>query len=260
MSDSTQTAPAGSPNMMTGLQIFQALDALFKLFLIFVSVVATWSVHRMWEFGAPSAWMIGVRVVVLLIVFNYAYLVTLLVVRLLIPAPREGVYQLDRKGLDSGVLLSCLNGLLTKARQEAPWPVFLAQNLTSIFPLRALMSRFFGPRSESVFPTETLILDPKLTTIGKNVTIGFGAVLTCHYHDNRMLHVKGIKVGDNVVIGGQTSIMCGVQIGANSMIAPRASVSPNTQIPPNEFWGGIPAKKIRSLDQTSPTNSPSSDV
>ena len=40
----------------------------------------------------------------------------------------------------------------------------------------------------------------------------------------------------------------GVHIKSGSVIGLGAIVLPNTVIGPNEFWAGVPAKKIRNLD------------
>ena len=52
-------------------------------------------------------------------------------------------------------------------------------------------------------------------------------------------------VGVNVVV------MPGVRIGEGSVIAAGAVVAPHTVIPSGEFWGGIPAKKIKQIEAVS---------
>ena len=42
--------------------------------------------------------------------------------------------------------------------------------------------------------------------------------------------------------------MPGVEIGENSIVAPGAVVSEKTKIPPNEVWGGVPARKLKDIE------------
>lgn len=53
---------------------------------------------------------------------------------------------------------------------------------------------------------------------------------------------KEIILGEGVWLGVNSVILMGVEIGNNAIIAAGAVV--NKSIPPNEIWGGIPAKKI----------------
>ncbi len=55
-----------------------------------------------------------------------------------------------------------------------------------------------------------------------------------------------ITIGDNVWCGANVVILKGVKIGNNSIIAAGAIV--NNNIPDNEIWGGIPAKKIKDIN------------
>lgn len=54
---------------------------------------------------------------------------------------------------------------------------------------------------------------------------------------------KDIVIGDNVWIGYGAQIMSGVSIGSNSVIAAGAVVT--KEVPANQVWGGIPAKKLK---------------
>ena len=56
-----------------------------------------------------------------------------------------------------------------------------------------------------------------------------------------------IIVGDNVFIGANSTIMPNVKIGSNSIIAACSCVTKD--IPDGEVWGGVPAKKICTVQQ-----------
>ena len=67
-------------------------------------------------------------------------------------------------------------------------------------------------------------------TIGDNVHIGHGAVLNC------------LKIGNNVLIGMNATILHDVEIGNFCIIAAGCVVSERMKIPDGSFVVGVPAK------------------
>ncbi|MDQ8737842.1 DapH/DapD/GlmU-related protein [Paenibacillus sp. LHD-38] len=86
--------------------------------------------------------------------------------------------------------------------------------------------------------------------IGDNVKIGpRTSIFDSNYHrldssDKGELR-KSITIGNNVWIGADCTILPGVTIGDNSVIAAKSTVNKN--IPNNVLAGGSPAKVIREL-------------
>lgn len=103
--------------------------------------------------------------------------------------------------------------------------------------------------------SNTSIYCTKEITLGNNVMIGGGTKIwdtdfhSIDYNDrlngDSNIVSKKIIIEDNVFIGGFTIILKGVYIGRNSVIG-AGSVVTGT-IPPNQIWGGNPAKFIREL-------------
>jgi len=88
--------------------------------------------------------------------------------------------------------------------------------------------------------------------IGDDSGIGSGCVLTDHNHatariDCRMrdqaVEIKPIRIGRDVIVGVGSMIIKGVEIGDGAVVGAGSVVTQS--IPPNEIWGGNPAKKIR---------------
>lgn len=75
------------------------------------------------------------------------------------------------------------------------------------------------------------------TTIGNNVSIGHRAL------------VHGCTIEDNVLIGMGAIVMDKCVIGKNSIIGAGSVVLENTIVEPGSIYAGIPAKKVKDLDQ-----------
>ncbi|HWB62510.1 MAG TPA: gamma carbonic anhydrase family protein [Chitinophagales bacterium] len=75
------------------------------------------------------------------------------------------------------------------------------------------------------------------TTLGNNVSIGHRAI------------VHGCTVHDNVLIGMGAIVMDHAVIGENSIIAAGAVVLENTVVKPGSIYAGVPAKRVKAVDQ-----------
>ena len=75
------------------------------------------------------------------------------------------------------------------------------------------------------------------TNIGDNVSIGHNAI------------IHGCKLHDNVLIGMGSIIMDDCVIHSNSIIAAGSVMIKNTIVPSGSIFAGIPARKIKEIDQ-----------
>ena len=87
--------------------------------------------------------------------------------------------------------------------------------------------------------------------IGDGALIGHGVVLATLNHDfapeNRStLHPSPIKIGKNVWIGSNATVLRGVSIGDGAIVAAGAVVT--RDIPEKTIAAGVPAKVIRKID------------
>ncbi|NRA54153.1 MAG: acyltransferase [Gammaproteobacteria bacterium] len=83
--------------------------------------------------------------------------------------------------------------------------------------------------------------------IGNNVTISAGVSLISTGLDpdkRNKTHINSsIFIGDGVWVGANATILQGITIGENSIIAAGSMVTKN--IKKNEIWAGVPAIKLR---------------
>jgi carbonic anhydrase/acetyltransferase-like protein (isoleucine patch superfamily) len=76
------------------------------------------------------------------------------------------------------------------------------------------------------------------TEIGNNVSIGHNAI------------VHGCTIHDNVLIGMGAIVMDNCVVQSNSIIAAGAVVTQNTVVESGSIYAGVPAKKVKSIDQS----------
>ena len=96
--------------------------------------------------------------------------------------------------------------------------------------------------------------------IGNKVNIQDGAVLHCLYEKSKIHIGNNVSIGHNVIIHGATinnNVLVGMGaiimdhaiIGENSIIAAGALVLDSTIVEPGSIYGGVPAKRIKSIEQ-----------
>jgi len=74
-------------------------------------------------------------------------------------------------------------------------------------------------------------------TIGDNVTVGHAAV------------VHGCKIGNNVIVGMNSTILTGSEVAEWSIIAAGSVIRENQKFPPNSLIAGVPAAVKREITE-----------
>ncbi len=241
-------------DMDTGKRYLQFLLLVMEFIVMGISL---WPAVGMILYAKPwlsTAWQWVLIILAAILIFNLAYLLALLFLRLILPIPKEGYYpKTNDKTQNWNVIIFMLNVLLVILRYRPPWAAYISSLLVNIFPLHYVFRRFFGPDTPSTTLGDTYsCVDPYMIKAGKNVQFGAFSRVLGHIFDNRGLLIKRTEIGDNTVIGGDAIILAGVRIGQNSIIGSGSLVLPNTVIGDYEFWAGIPAKKIRDIPRNHP--------
>jgi len=76
----------------------------------------------------------------------------------------------------------------------------------------------------------------KPSIIGKNVSVGHGAI------------IHAARIGDLVVVGMNSCVLDGAEIGSGSIIGAGAVVTSGMKVPPGSLVVGVPAKIVRQND------------
>lgn len=88
-------------------------------------------------------------------------------------------------------------------------------------------------------------------SIGDGVLLGHNVVLATLNHDvdpkkRSTLHPAHIKIGNNVWIGANATVVPGVTIGEGAIVAAGSVVTKD--VPSNVIVGGVPAKELKKID------------
>ncbi len=178
-------------------------------------------------------------------------------------------YVKTRKALDTEEIHRFMDDMSNEARRITFW---LNTAYHTPDEVRGLLSELFGyqvPQSLRVFP-------PFYADFGKNITVGEHVFINacCHFQDHGGVSIgDGCQIGHNVVfatlnhgllpearshtypapivlgrnvwIGSNATILQGVTIGDNAVVAAGAVVTKD--VAANTVVGGVPAKFIKSI-------------
>ena len=136
---------------------------------------------------------------------------------------------------------------------QIPESCFLAENATLVGDLE------LGENCSVWFST-VVRADVCKIRVGNKVNIQDGAVLhgTYQKHDliigNRVsighnANVHGCTIKDNVLIGMGSTVMDNCLVESNSIIAAGAVVLENTHVESGWIYAGVPAKKVKQVDE-----------
>ena len=146
-------------------------------------------------------------------------------------------------------LIKAVNGKQPQFGKEC----FLAENATVVGDV------IMGDQC-SVWFTAVVRGDVHYIRIGNKVNVQDGAILHCTYQkaplnigDNVSIGhralVHGCTIEDNVLIGMGAIVMDHAHIKKNSIIAAGAVVLENTIVEEGCVYAGVPAKKVKEVDQ-----------
>lgn len=113
-------------------------------------------------------------------------------------------------------------------------------------PFCNLLYRLMGARmGKNVQINSKNVADISLLEIGDRSVIGGNATVICHSFERGKLKLRKVKIGNDVVIGLNSVILPGVEIGDRSMIAAGAVLLKDTKVGHGELFFGVPAESAR---------------
>ncbi len=148
------------------------------------------------------------------------------------------------------MLIKSVNGI----SPSIPNDCYVAENATIVGNV------IFGANC-SVWFNAVVRGDVNSITIGNKVNIQDGAVIHCTYLKHPTVIGNNVSIGhnaivhgctihDNVLIGMGAIVMDNCIIKSNSIIAAGAVITQNTVVESGSIWAGVPAKKVKDIDQS----------
>ena len=92
------------------------------------------------------------------------------------------------------------------------------------------------------------IFFPELIEIGDNSIIGYHSTLLCHEFLVDKWKKGPVRIGRNVLIGANTTVLAGVVIESGATVSACSLV--NRDVDRDALVGGVPAREIRSDSET----------
>ena len=124
--------------------------------------------------------------------------------------------------------------------------------IRSGIPPAPLMRMFYlalGAKLGDNTYSQGIIHDPLFVEIGHDSVVGQGALLIPHVIEGQRLAHFPIRIGNHVTIGANAAVLSDVEIGDHAIVATGAVVKKGSRIAAHEVWGGVPARKLRVLNQ-----------
>ncbi|MFC5711291.1 acyltransferase [Thalassorhabdus alkalitolerans] len=123
---------------------------------------------------------------------------------------------------------------------------------TPFLPMKNwLYKRFLGMEvgKETSFALMVMldVMFPEKISVGRNSVIGYNTTILAHEYLIKEYRLGDVKIGDEVLIGANTTILPGVTIGDGAIVS--AATLVHKDVPAGSFVGGNPMKVIYTKEQ-----------
>ena len=132
------------------------------------------------------------------------------------------------------------------------FPTYKVIGFLNMPPIKVLFLRMIGCKigKNVALSADEWIFDPYVTEIGDNTVIGARTIISGHIGEGHLI-IKKIKIGKNVLIGGDCFIMPGAVIEDNVILGAKSLVLKDQILKKGKIYAGIPAKEIERMDKVS---------
>lgn len=122
-------------------------------------------------------------------------------------------------------------------------PSFKAKN----WMYRTLLKMEVGQRTAFALMVFPDVMFPERIRVGKNTIIGFNSTILAHEYLIDEYRIGDVVIGDEVMIGANSTILPGVTIGDGAVVS--AATLVNRDIPAGAFAGGNPVRIIYTAEE-----------
>jgi acetyltransferase-like isoleucine patch superfamily enzyme len=99
-----------------------------------------------------------------------------------------------------------------------------------------------------VYVNTARLNDHNLLILEEKAVVGGDAKLIAHLAEKGKIKAEPVILRKRAVVGVNTVIGPGVEIGEGSAVGAMSFVPKGTKIPPNQAWGGVPARPIKQYE------------
>lgn len=124
---------------------------------------------------------------------------------------------------------------------------------TPFLPMKNWLYRTFlrmkvGEKTAFALMVMPDIMFPEKISVGQNSVIGYNTTLLAHEYLIDEYRIGEVQIGDEVMIGANTTILPGVSIGDGAVVS--AATLVHQDVPAGAFVGGNPMRVIREPETT----------
>ncbi|MGR8007264.1 Pls/PosA family non-ribosomal peptide synthetase [Streptomyces hypolithicus] len=134
-------------------------------------------------------------------------------------------------------------------RRERFWKV-PSETYLNIFngtPFKNVIWRLLGVRlGRRVFDDGCYLTERTMVTIGDGCTLNSGSVVQCHSQEDGTFKSDRSTIGSGCTLGVGAFVHYGVTLGDDAVLAPDSFLMKGEVVPQCAWWGGNPARPIRS--------------
>ncbi|MFT0801468.1 acyltransferase [Bacillus swezeyi] len=130
--------------------------------------------------------------------------------------------------------------------------VIQAARYTPFLGIKNWMYRTFlrmkiGDQSSFALMVMLDVMFPEKISVGRNTVIGYNTTILAHEYLIKEYRLGEVVIGDEVMVGANTTILPGVEIGDGAVIS--AGTLVHKDVPPGVFVGGNPMRLIYTKEE-----------
>lgn len=91
------------------------------------------------------------------------------------------------------------------------------------------------------------VMYPEKISVGKNTVIGYNTTILAHEYLIKEYRLGEVRIGNEVMIGANTTILPGIEIGDGAIVS--AGTLVHKDVPAGTFVGGNPMKVIYTKEE-----------
>jgi acetyltransferase-like isoleucine patch superfamily enzyme len=182
-------------------------------------------------------WLICFSVVLAFFIYGFSLIFILGLLRIAFRLNlQEGEYRIASFGIYRWMFI---NGLYMIAS-------ITFMDFILLTPFSILFFRLMGAKvGKNVQINSKKCFDLSLIEIGDNAVIGGYATVMCHSFERNRLILRKVRIGKNVILGLNSVVMSGAEIGEGAFITAGAVLGKNKQVAAYSVYAGVPAESIK---------------